>query len=160
ACVWLHERETRGRARAFLLQGMLAVNLALQTATGFAALRTDHLREFSGSIEAARFIRDHHLEREPIIADRDHPTSAVAIVLDRPFRFAASGETSDTIVAHNRVYQVTRYSLVHEALQLAQAAHGSALIVADYPLALPMPGYDVRELHRGDTPIMFDEAFW
>jgi hypothetical protein len=132
----------------------------VQAATGVAALRSDSRQVFSGAVGAAQFIRNHHLEQRPIVADDDHATSAIAIVLDRSFLFPRTGETSDVVVEHNRLLHVDSARIMDAAAELARSAGGSALIVVNYELETrPRLGLVTTLLYRGGAAIMFDESF-
>jgi hypothetical protein len=161
ACVWLHARETRGRLPDRLLHGLFAVNLLLQATTAFIAVRQDWREPFSGSTEAARFIRDHHLDNRPVVADADHPAAGVAMILERQFYFPVTGETTDWIVFYRRRSGPTPAQIVRDAERLARAGDGTALIVLNYSLnADPLPGAQWHLLYQGRPTIAGDESFW
>jgi hypothetical protein len=159
ACIWLHARETRGRRPDRLLHGLFAANLVVQAVTGVAAFRTDFGMRFSAATEVAAFLRAHHLERRPIVADADAPATPVAVILDRPFFFPVTGETTETTVFHNRRIGVDEALLMENARRLARAAGGSALILTSYDLALaPVQGLQAHLLYRGSPGVIPDES--
>jgi hypothetical protein len=160
-CVWLYQRETRGRASATLLYIMLGVNLAPQLVTGLAALGVEQKRVFSGAVLAAKYIRDHHLEQLPIVGSSDHSASPVAIALDRPVWLLGTGETSDVVVEHNRLRSTDESRVLEVAGKLAaHAPSRSALLLLNHDLhVLPMRGVATKLLYRGPPAIMFDEVY-
>jgi hypothetical protein len=160
ACIWLYHRESRGRARGTLLHALLGINLALQIVTGVAALRVDRQQVFSGAVPAAQFIRDHHLDRQPMVGDSDHAASPVAVALDRPMWFLGTGETSDVVVEHNRLGSADPRKLLEIAANLARASSGRALLVLNHALNVPArPGVVTTLVYRGPPAIMFDETY-
>jgi hypothetical protein len=164
ACLWLCARETPGRSRGVrwgraLGYGMLGFNLLVQVATGFAAMYVDHNVAFSGAVAAARFMRLQHLTEGPIIGSNDHSSSAVAILLDRPFLFQETLETSDVVVEHNRRTPADGTRTLLLAVEAARTS-GSALIVANYDLITIVPeNFSIEILYRGPPAIVFDEAY-
>jgi hypothetical protein len=161
ACVWLYGQETRLRSPPLLQYVLLTAMLGVQVATGFAALQTDEKTLFSGTIEAAEFMKAHHLEQRAVVAYTDESTSPLAIVLDRPFLFVGTGETSDVVVAHNRIGTGDHAKVVETAAGIARAS-GPTLMVVNTALNAAIPsGFASQLLYQSKTPLtMFDEAFW
>jgi hypothetical protein len=161
ACIWLHGRETRGRAPGRLIHGLLAANILAEIVIGVVAYRVEYKQPFSGSLEVASFIRDHHLERLPVVADPDEPATPAAVILDRPFFFPATGETTDFTVFHNRRHLVYSPELLREADRLARENGGTSLILTTYDISDTRPGLTVKLLHHGG-PATFasDEALY
>ena len=161
ACLWLYARETRGREPARLLHGLFAANLLFLAITGVVAVRTDWRMQFSGAPEAARFIRDHHLENRPAVGNADHPAAQIAAILDRPFYMPVTGETTESIVFYQRRSLPSHDQLVRDAQRLASRGDGTALIVLNHPLgASPLPGAEWSLVYQGKPTIVPDESFW
>ena len=159
-CVWLYARDTRGRRDPWLLYGLFAINLVIQIITGFSAVRTDWKLPFGGAEEAAAYIRGQHLESLPVVANSDAPGAAVAAVLRKPFFYPATGETSDYIIFHNRRGGPSENDVLAEAVRLARADKGKALLVLNYDnSAIPPAGVSVKLLHRGAPVLVGDESF-
>jgi hypothetical protein len=160
ACIWLYAKQTRCRAPDGLLHGLFAAGLVVQAVTGVAAFGTDYRRVFSPATEAAHYIREHHLEDRPIVADPDDQTSPVAIALDRPVLYAGSGETTDLPLARSRRTSASVPEVLEHARRLAKVSGGGrALIVVAYDLpAEATPGLVTTLLYRAGAGIIDDEC--
>ena len=160
ACLWLHAKQTRGRAPDALLHCFFAANIAVQILTGFAALRTDYVQLFSGSQEAARFIRQRGLQDLPMVADFDDPVTPVAVILDRPFFFPAAGQTTDTTLFRAGRHGSSPAEIVEHAQRLARTAQGAALLVLNYEIP-PMldAGVITTLIYKGGPAILGDESY-
>ena len=159
ACLWLYARQTRTRAPDRLLQTLLVLNLAVQIPTGVVAFLTDWRQVFSRSAEAALFIRQHHLQDQPVVADPDDPVTPIAAILDRPFFFPVSDDTTDATVFHGGRHPPTPEQVVGHAQRLAAAAGGSSLILVNYFLGPSRPdGPTVTLLYNAAPGIMNDES--
>jgi hypothetical protein len=99
-CVWLYAKQRKPHPA--LLYLLLGGTMALQMATCVRAVRSEIEMPFSGAQEAANFLRQNGLAREPMMASYDHAVSAVAGYLDRRFISAETGEEGQTVVFHNR----------------------------------------------------------
>ena len=84
--------------------GLMALGalFLLHDFTGYIILRNDFAHPFSGSVEAARFIRRAGLRDAAFVGEFDHLASAVTGILDRPFASGNNGETGYTVVFHKR----------------------------------------------------------
>jgi hypothetical protein len=158
ACVWLYGRETRGRRSDRMAIALLAVNVALESVVGLLALRAEIKTPFSASLEAANYIKAHHLNDRPVVADGDEPSTPVAVILDRPFLFLTTGETTDVTVFHNRRQGVSQADVLAAADRLARAHGGTALIVSTYDIMERRAGLDVTLLHRCRPGAVWDES--
>jgi hypothetical protein len=158
AFLWLYRRETRERGRDRLAVALLTVNFIVQGAVGILAFRAEIKAPFSGSLEAAKFIRAHHLADRPVVADPDEPSTPVAVILDRPFYFPTTGDTTDVTVFHNRRRGISQDELLAAAERLARADRGKALILTSYDLSERRAGVDVTLLHRTRALFATDEA--
>ncbi len=158
ACVWLYGRETRGRVSDRFVVSLFAVNLAAQAAIGILAFRAEVKVPFSGSLEAATFIRKHNLADLPVIADPDEPSTPVAVILDRPFFFPATGETTDFTVFHTRRSWVTQDDMLATAERLARASKGHALILMANDFLARRAGVEVTLLHQCKPAVNPDES--
>ena len=158
--VALRPRDTGARARSPAARAVRC-QPALPGDHGFVAVRTDWRTQFSGSVEAARFIRDHHLENRPAVGDADYPAAQVAAILDHPFYMPVTGETTDAVVFYQRRSGPSPDQLVRDAQRLAFLGDGTALIVLNYRLeASPVPGAEWRLVYQGTPGIVPDESFW
>jgi hypothetical protein len=123
------------------------------------AFLTDWRQVFSRSAEAALFIREHHLQDQPVVADPDDPVTPIAAILDRPFFFPVSGDTTDATVFHRGRHSPTPEQVVGDAQRLAAAAGGSSLILVNYYLGPSRPGGPtVTLLYSAAAGIMNDES--
>jgi hypothetical protein len=158
ACLWLYGRETRTRAPQRLIVVLFTIGVLVQVVVGVVAFRAEWNQSYSGSLEAATFIRTHGLQDWPIIANPDEPATPVAVILDRPFFFPITGETTDMTVFHARRRPVSESYLLEQAERLARAARGSALILTNYDLHEKRSGLRVKLLHQGAPAVASDEA--
>jgi hypothetical protein len=158
ACLWLYTRETRGRVPDRFALALFAVNLVAQSAIGLLAFRAEVKMQFSASLEAANFIKSHNLADRPVVADGDEPATPVAVILDHPFLFPVTGETTDVTVFHNRRQGVSQNDLLTAAERLARANKGSALIVSTYDIFEKRAGLEVSLLHRCGPGVAWDES--
>jgi len=159
ACLWLHEVERRGRARAYLAYGLLGATLCVQIATGVAAMRTDHNVVFSDAQHAAKFLRDNNLQHVAIIGSTDHASSPIAIMLDTPFLFQETGETHQVVLEHNRRQPPNPMLIMSMAVELLTRTDRVLLLLNyDNPSLVP-PGYELKLLYRGQPALMYDESY-
>jgi len=159
ACLWLHESARRGRPRAYLGYALIAISVAVQIPTSFAALRTDKQLIFSNAQAAARFLIANKLDQMPAIGSTDHATSPIAIMLDRPMLFQESGETHQVVLEHNRRQTPNVYQIMTYGAELART-RGKALMILNYdnPVAVPT-GFSLKLLYRGSAALMYDESY-
>lgn len=161
ACVWLFAQDRTHGRRSRLVYGMLAFNLVVQAATAVGAYRSEYEMSFSRAGEAARFIKDHHLENLPILADYDAPTSPISIMLDRAFRYAPTGEYLQAPVYHNRRVFSSNDTLVQTARGLARDYGGEALVIVDLSRgSLGAAGSGATLLWSSGPAIVFDETYY
>jgi hypothetical protein len=161
ASVWLLARETRVRASMRVVQGVLAVALAVQSVTGVKALILDWRQPFSSAREAAQFIARTGRRNIPTIGDTDHPSSTVAGYLDRSFLYAQSGDVAGTVTFHNQRHGVAAPELVESARALAARSQGVALIVTNHDLAgVPATGFAMALLYHTAPSLVPDEEFY
>lgn len=159
ACLWLHEVERRGKPRAYLAYALLAATLCVQTATGIVAMRTDHVGVFSDATAAARFMKEHKLELLPVIGSTDHAASPIAIMLDKPFLFQETGETSQVVLEHNRRQAPNPVLIMAMGVDLLTRSDKVILLLNyDNPAPVP-PGYTLKLLYRGPPALMYDESY-
>jgi hypothetical protein len=106
ACLWLAFKvKPRGRINLWIRVATyvaLSALFLLHDFTGYIILRNDFAQPFSGSVEAARFIRRAGLRDAAFVGEFDHLASAVTGILDRPFASGNNGETGYTVVFHKR----------------------------------------------------------
>ena len=161
ACIWLYHAELRGRRFPGVLYVALVGNLAVQAATGVAALRSEARTLFSGAEAAASFIREQHIEDLPMVGHSDHAAATVATALDRPMWLLSTGETSDVVVEHNRLGTADTSQVLRVAESLARAAHGSSLLVLNHLLVVePLPTLEIRLLYQPSPALVADETFF
>jgi len=159
ACLWLHEVERRGKPRAYLAYALLGATLCVQIATGIAAMRTDHEVVFSDAQNAAKFMRDNHLQSLPVIGSTDHASSPIAIMLDVPFLFQETGETSQVVLEHNRRQVPNPLLIMAMAVDLLTRTD-KVLLLLNYDNPAPVPaGYEAKLLYRGQAALMYDESY-
>jgi hypothetical protein len=159
ACLWLHESARRGRPRAYLGYALIAISVAVQIPTSFAALRTDKQLIFSNAQAAARFLIANKLDQMPAIGSTDHATSPIAIMLDRPMLFQESGETHQVVLEHNRRQTPNVYQIMTYGTELART-RGKALMILNYDNPVPVPtGFSLKLLYRGSAALMYDESY-
>jgi hypothetical protein len=161
ASVWLLARETRLRASMRVVQGVLAVALAVQTVTGVKALYLDWRQPFSSGMEAAAFIARTGRRNVPTVGDTDHPSSTVAGYLDRSFLYPQSGDMAGTVTFHNQRHDVPAPELVESARALAARSQGVALIVTNHELnGVPATGFAMALLYHTAPSLIPDEEFY
>jgi hypothetical protein len=161
ACVWLFARDRAHGRPARLAYGMLALNLAVQVVTAVGAYKADYELSFSRAGEAVRFITDHHLENLPVLADLDAPTSPIAIMLDRPFQYAPTGQHLQAPVYHNRRVSTSNETLLQTARGLARDYGKDALVIVDASRgSLADVSSGATLLWASGPAIVYDEVFF
>lgn len=150
AALWLAARERSGEseARSATVGTALLVPLLLvHGAAGVYASWMDLRLPFSSSFEAARFAEERGLDRLPLAGHPDHPSSCVAMWLDREMYYPR-GDRVGTWVRWDR----ERMPPPSEGEALARVRRRAVelgepvLLFAGFVLPSPPPG--VEELHR------------
>jgi hypothetical protein len=167
ACLWLHEKQRSPLIRDAagtspkLLRALWAVTLLPQIITGAQAVKAEIQLPFSGSVQAATYLRSHGLEDAPLVGSFDHAVSAVTGYLDRPFRSAESGEMATSVVFHNRRWRGAPLPLIFEiALLEARKSGRPAILILNRDLGDYRRGdADIQPLYVTDAPIVADERF-
>jgi hypothetical protein len=160
-CVWLYFKQSERKPR--LLPALLGVALAAQTATGAAAVAGEIALPFSGSHEAAEFLRSHGMADLPLVGSYDHAVSAVAGYLDRPFRSAESDKRITSVVFdQNRWRKGAPPQLAFElAVRDAVEAGRPAIVILN--LAFPPPvsrRASIDLVYTTERPVVANEQFW
>ncbi len=162
ACLWLYGKQgTRGQ-RGWLRHALLAITLAAQMVAGAFAVRTEIALPFSGSSEAARFLRAQGLADAPLVGSFDHHVAAVAGYLDRPFRSAETFERVRSVVFHNRRWPMGMPLPIVFSVALAEAksAGRPALLLLNRDSGgYALPDVTIESLYITAPSIVADEQF-
>jgi hypothetical protein len=161
ACIWLHEKLRAEGSAPRLLRALFAVTLVAQIVTGAQAVKVELERPFSGSLQAATFLRAHDLADAPLVGSFDHAASVVAGYLDRPFRSAESNQVVTSVIFHNRRWQGLPVSVVFQmAVADARRAGRPAIVVLNRDVEdYALPDATIEKLYTTDLPIVADERF-
>jgi hypothetical protein len=155
---WLFAKHAKGRP--VLLYALAGLTMAAQIATNVRAIRTEIAEPFSGSKEAANYLRINHLEHEPILATYDHAASAIAGLLDRKFMWAETGTESQTVVFHNRRYDFpAEHDILTWAQSVVQDQGRSVLLILNFDLQESLPTLATDLLYVTKTALRADETF-
>jgi hypothetical protein len=162
-CVWLYKKRQSQRRPSHLLHALLASALVVQALTCLSALQLEIARPFSGSLEAARFLKSQALDKAPLIGSFDHMAATVVGYLDRPFRSAETYERITSVVFHKRrwPYSMPIPIIFNVALQEAKNVGRPAILILNRDIG----GYTrsdatIERLHKTALPIVADEQFY
>lgn len=129
ACVWLHARDHARPPRARTLHAMLLATAGVQIFAAAGALATDYRGKFSTAVDLVQYIKEHHLENVPVVADDDVTVFPIAVMLDRPFLYPVTGAFGQVPVFHNHRTAVANDALVSDADRVAREWGGQALLI-------------------------------
>jgi hypothetical protein len=161
ACIWLHEKQRLEAKPAWLLRGLFAVTLVAQIATCAAAVKREIQLPFSGSLEAATFLRSQGLADSPLVGSFDHTASVVAGYLDRPFRAAETNDIVTSVVFHRRRWQGLPLSVIFNiAVGDARSAGRPAIVLLNGGIGTyRREDADIEQLYVTKRSIVADEQF-
>ena len=142
ACLWLasHYHDTRykmawlnalGRFATAHRQRILLVILSVHLVAGASACIRDVLYPFSGSKDAAQFIRDRNMDNMLIVGDRDASAASVSAYLDRQIYYPSIGRLGSFVVWNRERREVA--DVFKEARELMVARKQDVLILLNYP---------------------------
>jgi hypothetical protein len=147
AGLWLSSAYPRKKNFCWFIQGLsdfcwknrprvILVLLAAQLAAGLTAASLDLFFPFSASKDAARFIRQHQLDRMLILGHPDDAASAVAGCLGRPLYYPASqGWRTFVIWNRKREPELEPGELLRQAEKLSRQHQEEALLLVNYRLS-------------------------
>jgi hypothetical protein len=162
ACVWLHTKQRSEQRPRRLLHGLLAATMAVQVVTCSSAATAELELPFSGSLEAARYLRATELDQAPMVGSFDHAVSAVAGYLDRSFRSADTDEQVTSVVFHNRRWHARMpLPVIFEiAVREAKRAGRPAIVILTRDLeGYARPDALIEQLYVTPRPIVASEQF-
>jgi hypothetical protein len=156
--LWLFAKYEK--PRVVLLYFLGGVTMAFQIATNVRAVKTEIAEPFSGAQEAASYLREQHLDDEPILATYDHATSAIAGYLDRKFTWAETGTESQTVVFHNRRYDFPpEHDVLVWAEETVRDLGRPALLILNFDLRESLPTLRTDLLYVTKQALRADETF-
>jgi hypothetical protein len=134
--------------------------LLVQAFTGIYSLYRDWRDPFSQSGYAAEYIRRHHLDKYPLVADRDYLTMPLSALLDIPLHYPMR-DTSETYIRWDKIRNepAKEEQVIRKVQALLSGKRESVLLVLSYPLRRPelIPA---RELARFGPAITEDEIYF
>jgi hypothetical protein len=131
-----------GRWRNVLVAGLLAI----QVVAGLYAFGADWLCPFSGSKEAAQFLRDSGLSKLPIVGAPEARVAPLSAHLDKPIYYPESsrfGTYADLRRSIAEPSEPPTEQVVGEAFQLALQWHSNVVVALGYPVGT-FPAAGVR----------------
>jgi hypothetical protein len=163
ACIWLSVKQPHLESPGRLLYTLLSMTLAVQVVATTAAVSAEVRLPFSGSLEAARFLRSHGLADAPLVGSFDHSVSAVTGYLDRPFRSAESYEKITSVVFSHRQWPMgAPLELPFDiAVIEARMAHTPAIVIQNAGIGpYSLPKATIEPLYVTQPAIVSNEQFW
>lgn len=163
ACIWLYLKQPAVERPGRLMRPLLAATLMVQIIAAVVAVRAEIRLPFSGSLEAARFLRSQGLADAPMVGSFDHAVSAVTGYLDRPFRSAESYQKITSVVFEKRVWPMgAPPKLAFDmALIEAKTLHTPTLVIQNIDIgSYARADAAVERLHVTQPAIVSNEQFW
>ncbi len=129
---WLRTTQSvRSGWRAGLLYGVLAV----QVFAGFFAILVSTHHTFSGSRDAARFLRSQGLDTQPMIFAPDYVSLPVIAYLQRPSAYYLDLRGPGAVVVWNKSEFYKRHMPSREEMIAASQGGPPAVLITEHPLS-------------------------
>jgi hypothetical protein len=135
-------------------------------ARAWRAVRIELERPFSGSLEAATYLREHGLAGDHVLATLDHAGAGVAGYLDRSFFYPESGieagdERQAVVFDRHHHDSPSPMGALHVAAKLARRIGSPVLLLLNRALdgATP-PDVKIEVLHVTRPSVIPTERFW
>ena len=122
----------------------------------------DYKYPFSGAKDAARFIREHELEKLEIIGDCSPQASAVAGYLSpRLFYYPDAARYGSFVRWDNKISVAKQSELLNKAAEIAMHQPEGILLVLNYPIESSDARHvNLNLLYISESPFVGDEKFY
>jgi hypothetical protein len=155
---WLFAKHSRGWP--ILLYCLATLTFAWHIATNVRAVQSESKEPFSSALDAASFLRSHHLADEPILATPDHATSPIAGYLDRKFHWVETDTESQTVVFHNRRrFFASHRELLGWAQAIVEKLGRPVLLISSSQLEEGLPTLKTELLYATKIALRADETY-